>query len=296
MLKTYALSKKENNIINLIPSNRVYDYKKASEANIISFKLDDIYPQFTMSERFYLFENTLRLDKYTTPFVNENNHTFIELINHFILNFLSAKVNNPLKNHVLELKIIYAYISMYPYLSYTNNKIEINLESLNIPQNEIGLVKSTYQDDYALILKNELESIQRELMKYTKQRKILESYNIPSIEAISNIKKKIAFLERSYREKELKYDNYIHHQSVYKLGTRLLTFDDFSLDDEQGNINISKDEFDPTIRIFFLEKAEVKFYCAMRLETLIHLINPQTLNSQLTSDKTLNKIDKPMHL
>ena len=121
--------------------------------------IDDIYPQFTMSERFYLFENTLRLDKYTTPFVNENNHTFIELINHFILNFLSAKVNNPLKNHVLELKIIYAYISMYPYLSYTNNKIEINLESLNIPQNEIGLVKSTYQDDYALILKNELESI-----------------------------------------------------------------------------------------------------------------------------------------
>ncbi len=290
MQKKYGIPKKEKMIIQIPQTDKEDSETKTHENNIINFNINDKYPRYTMYERESLLENTLKVNKYTIPFINEKNHIFVEMINNFILNYLSNKEE---KNLTI-LKIIYAYLSLYPYLEYATNKIEINVEDLDIPQSEIGILKSTYQEEYIFILRNELETIRKELIKYNKKRKDLESYVDFSSEAIRKIKQKIILIERIYQEKEAKYDRYIHHRSIYN--QNLLSFIIKAF--EQGNINITGEDSDPLLKIFYIEKDEVKFYCAIHLDTLILLINPAILNNQLYTQKRLQKKreETPVHM
>lgn len=75
---------------------------------------------------------------------------------------------------------------------------------------------------------------------------------------------------------------------MHKLGTRLLTFDDFSLDDEQGNINITPfrkyviEDLNKRIAEFQQLKADGKMEEAMSLWREIIFDSPQSYNFKST--------------
>lgn len=75
---------------------------------------------------------------------------------------------------------------------------------------------------------------------------------------------------------------------MHKLGTRLLTFDDFSLDDEQGNINITPfrkyviEDLNKRIAEFQQLKADGKMEEAMSLWREIVFDSPQSYNFKST--------------
>ncbi len=259
--------------------------KKVTKKNSKKLKVIDLQPYqrkdyFTMKEREFLFEKNTKINIDTLPFILETNSYFKELANYLILNILNGKLDDINSNY---LDLLFSYLSLYPFVSYSKNKFDIPFHKLDLPQNEIGLKKSTYEDDYLSNLENDNKELEQKRQRLISNRTALEQ-NLMNYEAkIGRLNDHILAIEQKQVDNYYSYYAYRHTKEVYNENLLQYLLKSF----EQGNIFINESFENPIIKFFSINTGEVEFYCAMHLSTFSKLCDSTILLPNPDTQKKL---------
>lgn len=261
-----------------IPSPKQKEEKPNQEpGKIISFTKYYQSLMYNMQERAYIFEVTNRIDTDTIPYIEETEKNMSLFLDHFIEDAFSGKLENYSR---AELFVLYAYLSLYPFIEYEWNQYKDALENLNIPQNQIGLRKSTYKDA-------EVEGITQQLAVLRKEQQEIEN-QITFLQENHVYNRRLKYLYRQLTENQkqqeiIMINLYLHTHTAAIYNKNLLKY--ISKCYYQSHVVITPSGDDPIIKMFYIEKEQVEFYCAMHLSTLISLIDAKILLGQ--EDKRL---------
>lgn len=253
-----------------IPVTNQPDEEPSKEAGkIIPFTKFYNSLMYTMQERAYIFEVTNRLDSDTIPYVEETEKNASILLENIIEDVLT---NHLEKYTQTELLILYAYLSLYPFLEYNKEQMQDQLEKLDIPQSQIGLRKSTYQDDEVEGLTTKLKHLQREHREIETQIAFLQENQIYN----HRLKSLYWQMTDNQKQQEITMINlYMHTHMPNIYNKNLLQY--ICKCYYQSHIGIHPSGNDPVIKMFYIQKEQVEFYCAMHLDTLVNLIDAQVL-------------------
>ena len=266
--------KKEPILINIspsYPSDNYFSKRTKEPCKIYSFKDYEHFSLYEMSERSLIYQYTFRVDKSTIPYIDKvrkNFNTFISFITYHLL-------KNDLKEvGIKDLQILYSYINLYPLLNYGKDLINFPYEQLTIPQNKIGLSKTTISNPEILKLKNNLQKITLQKSNLVNRLNIL-SLNLPKghpkIDLIT-----IQIRELEKQELEILYEIYSlsHYEHIYNPNILNYLYRSFCL----GCVDVNNFFNNPFFKIFYIKNSNTEFYCALRLDTLIELLdNDQVL-------------------
>lgn len=284
LLNTIEVSKsksEDNKIIKLSFKPKETKEKKTKTPKIIDLSVHQRNVYFTMKEREYMFEKNIEVNDITLPFIENSNLYFKELLNYLII--LILKKTQQIVNYQY-LELLYSYISLYPFVCYSNGKEEIPFSKLNIPQNEIGLKKSTYeQDEYLKCLEDEMQELTSKRERLKNQKEVMKNYLSNCESKLSRIDNHIYAIEAKQMDNYYSQYAYKHTNEVYN--ANLLEFIIKSF--EQGNVYINESFEDPVIKLFYIENNEVLFYCAMHLKILAKLCDSNILLPESEKDKKL---------
>lgn len=235
---------------------------------------------YTSFERAIIFERTTRVNQDTLPYINRTKHDFVALMNDIILKALNDNLEGYNSKY---LKIIAAYLNIFPFTVYAKGKKEIPFSEIELPQNEIGVRKLTINNP----LIDEIEK-QLALLIKRENRLFLERERFELDFSVST--KVLTRIEEELMEIEKEKSNYF--LSLYALkkspeiyNENLLTYITKSF--HSGTIEINRFLANPIIKLFYIEHNKTEFHSTMRLDTLLKLINPDNLLSKISTQKSL---------
>lgn len=235
---------------------------------------------FTMKEREFMFEENNEVTRETLPFILKTNSYFRDLLNYLITILLSKNPSSCDKTYI---ELLFFYLALYPFVNYAKDKIYIPFEKANLPQNEIGLKKSTYNDDYLRSLELENKELEVKKASLQFQKTNIENYSSNYNAKIERIDAHISAIEAKQMDNYYNHYAYRHTNEIYNnnLYTYLIT------SFEQGNVSINEMFQTPVIKFFSINDTKVEFYCAMHLHTLIHLTSTELFIPEPPKEKKL---------
>ena len=142
--------------------NREPKIIRPQKGQIIHFREVQKNIFYTTLERALIFERTINVNQDTLPYINRTKNDFIALMNDMILRALNSNLNG---YNVKYLKVLAAYLNLFPFMVYAKNKKTLPFEELNLPQSDIGLRKTTINNP----LIDEIEKKLKVLMKRENQ-------------------------------------------------------------------------------------------------------------------------------
>lgn len=284
-IEDYKYKRNSHKVVSLYPqtpSQNDEEIKKYPDCKVISFNRVKREVFSNMTERSIVYERTIIVNPDTLPYIEDVNRNFLELLEDMIKKYLSGTIENYNLNY---LKVLYSYLSLYPFTTYLQGKIPVPFANLSLPQNEIGLRKSTYQDEYIKELEKSVKQISHHKMALRHRQSEI------SFESI-NGSREITKLEEGILRSDNQLFNYLFELYMIKsspeiYNENLLKYVVASF--IQGNIEINQLFQNPVIRMFYIENNQTKFYCAMRLDTLMNLLSPDKALELIGDVKKLKK-------
>lgn len=262
-----------------IPPKKEHKVKQ-SKPQIIDLSEYQRALYFTMKEREFMFEENNEVTRETLPFILKTNSYFRDLLNYLITILLSKNPSSCDKTYI---ELLFFYLALYPFVNYAKDKIYIPFEKANLPQNEIGLKKSTYNDDYLRSLELENKELEVKKASLQFQKTNIENYSSNYNAKIERIDAHISAIEAKQMDNYYNHYAYRHTNEIYNnnLYTYLIT------SFEQGNVSINEMFQTPVIKFFSINDTKVEFYCAMHLHTLIHLTSTELFIPEPPKEKKL---------
>lgn len=261
-------------------SEEISPSKELIGGKIINFRDYINNPSLSMRERSYIFESTTKVTPDTTPYIEETNNNFIELLNELIIKILNSKIY---ECPFINLQILGAYLTLYPCVEYAKNKCTIPFHLLQLPQNEIGLIKTTYQNDFILELESYLLGLDQKKRKCLTELSSLQGNSYINEEKIKKIRNRLDDIDKekfnmSFNYYLIKFSSEIYNHNLLDYINKAFL---------QGNVDINYLFKNPTLKMFYIDDGIVEFYCAMHLSTLMNLLNHQVLLDKLEPAKKL---------
>lgn len=249
---------------------KIYSRKKKRTNNVV-----DIFSAvYTLSERASIFERTLEVDDITEPFIYEVNTTFKDKVQELLMELID---DEDVVGNYEYLSFIASYIRLYPFLIYGNGKYDIDYSKLNIPQNLIGLAKISVSDETVDKLNKYMNKLNRTYKILKQQRDYLIGYDnrgsLYSTKKINELNKRILDIESRICDCSFSFYLYVHSPAIYN--KNLLMY--FIKACEQGNVLINGAFSNPSVKMFYINGVNVEFFCGMRLETLLNMIEESKL-------------------
>lgn len=277
-------SKTENNgkVIYFTNTNINHEPKimRPQKSQIIQFSDAQKNIFYTSSERANIFERTTRVDQDTLPYINRTRHDFIVLMNDIILNALNDNLEGYNPKY---LKVIAAYLKIFPFTVYAKDKKEIPFSEIELPKNEIGIRKTTIRNPLIDEIEKKLTLlIQRENCLFFERERFELDFSVST--------KVLTLIEQELMEIEKEKNNYFFGLYVLKnspelYNENLLTYITKSF--HSGTIEINRFLANPIIKLFYIEHSKTEFHSSMRLDTLLKLINPDELLAKVSTQKSL---------
>lgn len=220
---------------------------------------------FTNKERCQIFDLTNRIDQFTKPYIEETNTKFINTINEIIINLVSEENDNLPQIYLI---VLYAFISLYPYLTYAQDKLDFPFETLNLPQNEIGLMKSSDSNPEIKKIATKIKEIDSLREKLSCRKRYIELYDPDNKYLQNQIKKSLLNLEKEKKDQVFHYCIKKLSADVYNKDLLVYILKSFV----QGNIDVNETHRDPIIKMFYIEEGEVEFHSAMHISSLLKIV------------------------
>jgi len=244
--------------------NDIKEYKR-EKAKI--YDIGDILKDtsFTYEERAYILERTTRIDKETLPFIEENHFRFVSRMNEMIYSMLSGEGFEVNDNYF---RLLMSYIKMYPFVEYGRDLV--SLENLEIPQNEIGLTKCVITDSFIKKLEEYVHKLKRDRSDYVKQFFDFDGCEgrLKKIAEIAEFR--VREIDKNLHDCSYNYCVYVHDRKVYNVNVLSYLFAAVG----QGNVYMSSEESNnPVVKFFVVDKGIIVFFCGMRLEIFMRLID-----------------------
>jgi len=214
---------------------------------------------YTSKEREFLLEKSGILDSDTLPFVTANQANFECNMNVLILELISGE---DISADYIYLLLLAYYLRLYPFGKYLENKYDITYEKLDIPQNEIGLLKFKIKDEFVRKLDKAIGYLSREKESLIRQRRFFR--NIKNAEHFS-LRSTIKINEIDSKIFDFSYSYFIHAHDSAVYNEVLIRYIIRAF--EQGNIYWSG-ICNPVIKMFVIEDSELNFFGAMHLNIL----------------------------
>lgn len=277
----------------LIEKTRKKDYIANSEddtiiycpknSKVIPFPVFNNQLSYSNQERCKMFELTNKIDQFTKPYIEEINNKFTNIINDMLINLVT---NSGTDMSPIYLNVLFSFISLYPYLIYAQDKADFPFASLNLPQNEIGLMKSSDSNSEIKNIALKIKDIDSTHEKLSRQKKYIELYTPNNISLQTRISNTLLNLEKAKKDQIFNYCIKKLSSEVYNKDLLEYMLKSFI----QGNIDINEKYRDPIVKMFFIENGEVEFHSAMHISSLIKII--QSLSFEIVPVATKQKIPK----
>ncbi len=225
-------------------------------------------------EKEKMFERTLSVNEENISYLKNIKRDFKDLMEDIITKAIFSNLDNYDRKYI---KIISAYLNLYPFTTYLKDRENIPYSSLNLNQNEIIIKRTTYND-------NRITELERKIKLLIEQQSFLER-QIEKYEADETVSNRILTTteQQLYSVEKEKLSSFIdlynlrHTPEIYN--ENLLT--SIARCYENGYILINRFLQNPIIKLFYIKKDYVSFYSAMRLDTLIDLFDTSYLLSIL---------------
>lgn len=283
LIKQIDKSKKQeasSKIVKLNISSKKERKVKQSKPQIIDLSEYQRALYFTMKEREFMFEENNEVTRETLPFILKTNFYFKDLLNYLITIMLSQNPSSCDKTYI---ELLFFYLALYPFVNYAKDKIYIPFEKADLPQNEIGLKKSTYNDDYLSSLELENKELEAKKKSLQFQKSNLENYSSNYNAKIERIDAHISAIEAKQIDNYYNHYAYRHTNEIYNYNLYTYLIASF----EQGNVTINEIFQNPVIKFFSITDTKVEFYCAMHLHTLIQISSIELFIPKQPEEKKL---------
>ncbi len=283
LIKQIDKSKKQeasSKIVKLNISSKKERKVKQSKPQIIDLSEYQRALYFTMKEREFMFEENNEVTRETLPFILKTNSYFKDLLNYLITIMLSQNPSSCDKTYI---ELLFFYLALYPFVNYAKDKIYIPFEKADLPQNEIGLKKSTYNDDYLSSLELENKELEAKKKSLQFQKSNLENYSSNYNAKIERIDAHISAIEAKQIDNYYNHYAYRHTNEIYNYNLYTYLIASF----EQGNVTINEIFQNPVIKFFSITDTKVEFYCAMHLHTLIQISSIELFIPKQPEEKKL---------
>lgn len=273
----------EKNIIYLNTSHReIKPSKPIGKCRVIEFSGAKRRMVYTMNERGTIFEHLLTVDDETLPYIEEINNNYIALVSDIVKHALKDDLSD--YNHRY-LKLIIAYLNIYPFTTYLINKKRIPFESLRLPQNAIGIRKTTHNNDYINDLEQHLLEIADKEKRLLYERDRYEKDTSYSANLLTRIEQELKRLEKE--KLNYSFGLYLIKNTPELYNENLLTYIAKSF--ESGYVEINRFFVNPIIKLFYIDNNKVEFHSSLKLDTIINLFNPEELSKSIYEVKRLKK-------
>lgn len=282
-IRSYKQQSKPNNIVFLSSYKKSHENENKPFPNcrIIKFEEAKKNRHHFIGNPGIIFERTTKVDEETLPFIEETNKYFKELVEDIVIHTLTNKLSNyPLKY----LKILAAYFNLYPFTTYIRGKYNVPFENLSLPQSEIGLRKSTYNNYQVKKIEDYISALDKKERELKAQQIQYEKCTIMDNGYLHRLKQEIVYLSQERINMFLTF--YLLKSSSEIYNKNLLEYIAKSF--EQGNVEINKFLENPILKMFYISGEKTEFYCAMRLDTFMNLIDTNLLMQSKEPEKKLS--------
>ena len=266
-----------NNISNPKPTNTHF----TSKGKIIEFNRIN-KPAFytTHVEKALIYERTTKINQDTIPYITHTKEDFISLMNDMII----KAINDSLENYPLKyLKVLSSYLNLYPFTVYAYNKREIPFQEISLPQNEIGLRKTTINNPLIDEIEKKIKLLlQKENELYIERERYDHDLKV-SLKIITRIEQELIEIEKE--KSNYFFSLYILRMSPEIYNENILMYITKSY--QSGTIEINRFLENPIIKLFYIKNNQTEFHCSMRLDTLFNLINSSYLLEKTSEQKIL---------
>ncbi len=282
-IESSKIEEANNKIVYLTNINREPKIHRAQTGQVIQFKEASRRVFYTSLESSIIFERTAKVNQDTISYINRTKSDYIALVNDIVLKALSNELEGYNSKY---LKVIAAYLRLYPFLVYLSGKKTIPYEEIRLPQGQIGLRKTTFNNPLISEIEKEISTIMSREERLLLKRDVLESSKNFNGKVITILEQELLDIEKE--KANLFYGLFLLRNSPELYNENLLTYLIKAF--QAGTIDINRFVVNPIIKSFFVNNETAEFHCSMRLETLSNLINPEELLPLLIEQKAL-KLD-----
>ncbi len=285
--KVEGYKKRKHNVEKVIDISNYREWKEPTHiaqtnAKVIPFDKakKDIF--LTMRDRANIYERTNIIDKDTKPYLEEVRTTFQELLDDMLIKLINDNLRTYNFNY---LKVLYSYLSLYPLTRYLVDKVDIPFERITLPQDKIGLRKTTYANSYIYELENLLSQINGHKLSLVLRKQYLTELTTTTSKEINKIEENITAIDKEALARL--FELYLIKTSPDVYNENLLRYIVASF--EQGNVEINKLFKNPIVKLFYIEDGKTMFYCALHLSTFTTLLDSKQLLELLSKGKELKR-------
>ncbi len=282
-IESSKLQEANNKIIYLTHINKEPKLHRAQMGQVIQFKEASRKAFYTSLESSIIFERTTKINQDTISYISKTRSDYIALVNDIVLKALSNELDSYNQKY---LKIIASYLQLYPFMVYLKDKKDIPFEEIKLPQGQIGLRTTTFDNPLITEIEKNLSAIMSREERLLVKRDVLEASKNFNGKVITILEQELLDIEKE--KANLFYGLFLLKNSPELYNENLLTYLVKSF--QAGTIDINRFIANPIIKSFFVNEENTEFHCSMRLDTLSNLINPEELLHLLTEQKTL-KLD-----
>lgn len=236
---------------------------------------------YTNVERGVVFERTTKINEQTMPYISTTQSEFIALVNDIVLKVLNNEIEGYNPKY---LKVIAAYLTLYPFITYLRNKQEIPFEKMHINQHTIGTRKMQISNKYLSDIEKQIILLNNRENSLLNERDLLEVSPTLNPIILTRIEQEIMDIEKE--RTGLMFTMYVLKTSPELYNSNLLNYIVKSF--ETGYVEINRFFSNPIIKLFYIEDNETKFHSSMRLDTLSNIIDLDSILS-IVEGKRLKK-------
>lgn len=223
------------------------------------------------------FERTLSVNEENINYIKNIKRDFKDLMEDIIIKALFSNLDNYDKKYI---KVLSAYLNIYPFTTYLRGKENIPYSSLNLHQNEIIIKRTTYNDSRITELERKIKLLIEQQSFLERRIEKYEADETVSNRILTTTEQQLYSVEKEKLSSFIELYNLRHTPEIYN--ENLIEY--LARCYENGYILINRFLQNPIIKLFYLKNDYVSFYSAMRLDTLIDLFNPSYLISQLEEE------------
>lgn len=238
---------------------------------------------YTNVERGIIFERTTKINDQTLPYISTTQSEFIALVNDIVLKVLNGRIEEYNPKY---LKVIAAYLTLYPFITYLRNKQEIPFEELNINQHLIGTRKMQIKNKHLSDIEKRIILLNKRENSLLNERDLLEKS--PSLNPIILTRIEQERLDIEKERTGLMFTMYVLKTSPELYNSNLLNYIVKSF--EKGYIEINRFFSNPIIKLFYIEDNETKFHSSMRLDTLSNIIDFESILSRVEGKRLKKEV------
>lgn len=205
---------------------------------------------------------------------------FKRFINEVVINCLNGLRD---KVSLKELSILNAYINFFPLFNYGASLVEFPFERLAIAENEIGIAKITYDNKEVVDANKKYNKVKDKIEEVSYQEALAVGSEYADAQMLYRLRRKLSTLKEE--EVELLYQIYelTHLEHIFNPTLLKSVLESFI----NGTVDINTLFNNPVLRLFVIKDNVTKFYSAMHLDTLLNLIDNDTILEVLNSDHRL---------